>query len=146
MGGVDKADMLLALYKTKCKTSKCYHRIAFHLFSLAVVNAWIVYREIGRSGALLPFLQQRSYSLIRGEGNTDDETSSNNSNRSLKRKHTPDYIRHDKKNHWSIQIDRCAQRCKAEGCQRKTRFYCKKCHIFLCINGSTCFLDFHNVE
>ena len=58
MGGVDKADMLLALYKTKCKTSKCYHRIAFHLFSLAVVNAWIVYCKIGGSGAVLPFLQQ----------------------------------------------------------------------------------------
>ena len=39
MGGVDKADMLLALCKTKCKTSKWYHRIAFHLLSLAVVNA-----------------------------------------------------------------------------------------------------------
>ena len=99
MGGVDKADMLLALYRAKCKSSRWYHRIAFHLLSLAVVNAWIVYREIGRSGALLPFLQQRSYSLIRGEGNTDDETSSNNSNRSLKRKHTPDYIRHDGINH-----------------------------------------------
>ena len=58
MGGVDKADMLLALCKTKCKTSKWYHRIAFHLFSLAVVNAWIVYCKIGGSGAVLPFLQQ----------------------------------------------------------------------------------------
>ena len=69
-----------------------------------------MYREIGVSGALLPSLQQIYYSLIRGEGNTDDETPSNNSNRSLKRKHTSDYIRHDGKNHWPIQIDGCAQR------------------------------------
>ena len=55
MEGVDKAYMLLALHKTKCKISKWY-RITFHLFSLAVVNAWVVYREIGGSGALLPFL------------------------------------------------------------------------------------------
>ena len=55
MEGVDKAYMLLALHKTKCKISKWY-RITFHLFSLAVVNAWVVYHEIGGSGALLPFL------------------------------------------------------------------------------------------
>ena len=66
MGGVDKADMLLALYKTKFKTSKWYHRIAFHLFCLAVVNAWVVFRKKGESGALLPFHQQICYSLIRG--------------------------------------------------------------------------------
>ena len=134
MEGVDKADMLLVLYKTKCKTSKWYYRIAFHSFSLAVVNAWVVHCEIGGNGALLPFLQQIFYSLIRGEGNTDDETHSNNPNRSLKRKHIPDYIQHDGKNHWPIQINGGAQRCKAEGCQRKTRFYCKKCQIFLRIN------------
>ena len=39
MGGVDKADMLLALCKTKYETSNWYHRIVFHLFSLAVFNA-----------------------------------------------------------------------------------------------------------
>ena len=65
--------MLLALYKAKCKTSKWYQRIAFH-FSLAVVNAWIVYHEIGGSGALLPSLRQICYSLIRDGASTADET------------------------------------------------------------------------
>ena len=64
--------MLLALYKAKCKTSKWYQRIAF--FSLAVVNAWIVYHEIGGSGALLPSLRQICYSLIRDEASTAYET------------------------------------------------------------------------
>ena len=39
MGGVDKADMLLSLYRTRYRSRKWYHRIAFHLFSLAAVNA-----------------------------------------------------------------------------------------------------------
>ena len=65
--------MLLALYKAKCKTSKWYQRIAFH-FSLAVVNAWIVYHEIGGSGALLPSLRQICYSLIPDEASTAYET------------------------------------------------------------------------
>ena len=69
-----------------------------------------MYCEIGGSGALLLFRQQICYSSIRGEGNINDETPSNNSNRSLKRKHNPEYIRHDGKTHWPIQIDGCDQR------------------------------------
>ena len=56
--GVDKVDMLLALWKTKCKTLTRYNRIAFHLFFLGVVNVWTIYREIDRNGALLPSLQE----------------------------------------------------------------------------------------
>ena len=41
MGGVDKADMLLSLYCTECWSRKWYHRIGFHLFSLAAVNSWL---------------------------------------------------------------------------------------------------------
>ena len=39
MGGVDKADMLISLYKTKCKTKKWYHQIFFYRLTLSVVNA-----------------------------------------------------------------------------------------------------------
>ena len=67
MGGVDKTDMLMALYKSKCRTSKWYQRIAIHLFSLAVVNAWVICRESGGAGALLPFLQNIAICLVRGE-------------------------------------------------------------------------------
>ena len=42
MGGVDKADMLLALYRTKYRSRKWYQRIAFHLISQCAVNAWII--------------------------------------------------------------------------------------------------------
>jgi hypothetical protein len=42
MGGVDKADMFLSLYRTKLRTKKWYHRIAFHLLSLAVVNSFVM--------------------------------------------------------------------------------------------------------
>lgn len=52
MGCVDKADMYLALYRSKIRTRKWYHRITFHLFSLAVVNAFVVYREVGGHGSL----------------------------------------------------------------------------------------------
>ena len=135
MGGVDKANILLALYKTKCKTSKWYQRIAFHLFRLAVINAWIIYREIG-GGQLLPFLQSIAVSLIKGDNFSvvEDEGPNDVTKepvRSLKRKHVPSDVRHDGYNHWPIQVQGCAQRCKAEECKRKTRFYCSKCQVYL---------------
>ena len=43
MGGVDKADMMLLLYKTKCRTRKWYHCIFIHLLHLAVVNSCVIY-------------------------------------------------------------------------------------------------------
>ena len=72
MGGVDKTDMLMALYKSKCRTSKWYQRIAIHLFSLAVVNVWVIYRESGGTGALLPFWQSIAICLVKG-GNFNQE-------------------------------------------------------------------------
>ena len=141
--------MLLALYKTKCKTSKWYQRIAFHLFHLAVINAWIIYREIGE-GQLLPFLQSIAVSLIKGDNFSvvEDEGPNDVTKEpvlSLKRNHVPSDVHHDGYNHWPIQVQGCGQRCKAEECKRKTRFYCSKCQVYLCMRGSTCFLDFHGI-
>lgn len=66
MGGVDKADMLLSLYRTKYRSRKWYHLIGFHLFSLAAVNSWLVYQQIGGSDTFLKFLGKLCFSLIKG--------------------------------------------------------------------------------
>ena len=56
MLGVDKADMLLSLFRTRYRSRKLYHRIAFHLFSLAAVNPWLLYQRIGGDDTLVKFL------------------------------------------------------------------------------------------
>ena len=45
MGGVDLADMLIALYRIPCKTKKWYQKIFWHLIDIAKVNAWLLYRR-----------------------------------------------------------------------------------------------------
>ena len=67
-----------------------------------------------------------------------------NPTRSLKRKHVPCEIRYDGCNHGPVQVEGCAQLCKAEMCTRKTRFYCNK--FVLCMTGSTCVFTFHGVN
>ena len=45
MGGVDLADMLIALYRTNMKTHKWYLNIFSQLLDVCVNNAWLQYRK-----------------------------------------------------------------------------------------------------
>ena len=61
MGGVDLADMLLALYRIEVKSKKFYHRFIFHLLDICVVNSWILYRrninaEAGKQTKYMPLI------------------------------------------------------------------------------------------
>ena len=60
-------------------TRKKYLRIAFHLFSLAAVNSWILCTELGGSNNLVKFLTELSIDLIQGRPpvDTDSDTDSN---------------------------------------------------------------------
>ena len=44
MGGFDKGDMLMALYRTCMKSKKWYKRVLMYLTDLCVTNAWLLYR------------------------------------------------------------------------------------------------------
>ena len=44
MGGVELADMLIALYGCKIKTKRWYLVILFHAIDIAKVNGWLLYR------------------------------------------------------------------------------------------------------
>ena len=51
MGGVDKSDFLIALYRTFIRSKKWTLRVIFHYFNLGVINAWLEYqRDMKNSG------------------------------------------------------------------------------------------------
>ena len=66
MGGVDKSDMMLSLYRTKYRSRKWYQRIALHLISQCAVNAWIIYREMGGAESYLKFRTKICITLLTG--------------------------------------------------------------------------------
>ena len=118
MRGIDKADMFLALYRTKLRTRKWYHRIAVHLLSLAVVNLYTIYKEVNRKGFLLMFLMDVCHSLC---GTIDEEDSESSDDdpvgrrRSSSAKDVPEHIHYDRRNDWLLQQGE-PQTCKCEGC------------------------------
>ena len=133
MGGVDKAYMMLSLYKTKCRIRKWYHCIFIHLLHLAVVNSWVIYQEVGGRGNLLDFFINISRCLMNNNDSNDFDPEPVAKRRaSVKANQVPNEIRKDKTDHWPLQIEATTQRCKFSECKRRTRFIYSKCQVTLC--------------
>ena len=149
MGGVDKSDMYLSLYRTKCRTRKWYMRFFTHFINQAVINLVYV-NSFGGTKSLLEFMQPLCISLLFGgvsynDDEVDDFEPHLKRTWSLKSNQFPEDVRYDCHNHWRTQLPD-QQRCKFTGCSRKTRFQCSKCNVYLCVVGSLCFTLFHGVR
>ena len=129
------------------RTTKWYHRIAFHLFMLAAVNSFIIYHQLGGTGSLLDFLTDICRSLLFEESN--DSESENiipaKKVRSLKTSKVPALVCFDI-GHWPVKST--TNRCKMDDCSSRTKFFCAKCQVYLCVakGGETCFLDFYGID
>ena len=76
MGGVDKVDMYLSLYRSKFRSRKWYHWIVTYFFNLAVVNRCVLYKELGGNMSLVDFLSDIYQCLmvyVDIPGNLDNE-------------------------------------------------------------------------
>ena len=149
MSGVDKADMLLLLYKTKYRSRKWYHQVVFHLFNSAVCNSWIIYQKLGGEKNLVDFLVEICFSLMHGTSSTTDSEYDvcTEVYRSMRSADIPREIRYDKFNQWTVLFDTPnSQRCKYKHCNKKTKYQCTECQVYLCVANNCCFRAFHGVE
>ena len=100
MGGVDKANMYLPLYRSKFRSRKWYHRIVTHFFNLAVVNSYVLYKELGRNGPLVDFLSDICRFLMAvvdfPDNHNDEIPRIAKKVRSVRANDVPDAIRLDK--------------------------------------------------
>lgn len=153
MGGVDRADQLLAFYRNDLKTKKWYKRIIFHLLHLAVVNSWLLYRATKGSVMQLAHCKlQIALGLMKAAQAAEDveeERDVSSTSLSNRASDIPGAVWYDCVNHIPVKIAQPnAQRCKMSQCKRKTHMQCKKCKVYLCIevDGPTnCFEQFHLV-
>ena len=168
MGGVDLADMLIALYRITVKTRRLYIKIFWHCIDICKVNAWILYRrhcaEQGipkkNQKSLLKFALELAEMLILANKAAPSGCNLGKSGRPPKRRSlevsesklgrkpvTPsphDAVRTDQYGHWPVfrNKGRC-RKCKTG----YSRVYCSKCNICLCLcltSQRNCFLEFHD--
>ena len=45
MGGVDKADQMIAITRRPLKLKKCYMKMIFHMFNMIVINIRLLYKR-----------------------------------------------------------------------------------------------------
>ncbi|XP_045107338.1 piggyBac transposable element-derived protein 3-like [Portunus trituberculatus] len=163
MGGVDLQDQLLAYYRMSFRSRKYYLRLVFHLFDMAVVNSWLVYRRSATSlgipdkkqHALCDFKLKLAYSLTnsgkdlrkkRGRPSTDVVKVNFEKKKKCGRATKPipeDDVRKDGIGHFpAVSANR--ETCKLPGCKSKVRMHCLKCSVHLCCDQKkNCFLEFH---
>lgn len=166
MGGVDKMDFLISLYRIFVKSRKWTLRMIFHAVDIAVVNSWLEYKSnailLGTQPKhildLLHFRLQLAESLIlekrpvtprrrgRPSRSSQEPESSPPAKRVASIQHRPlPEVQHDLVDHMpEHSTEANAGRCKRKNCSGKSRWKCEKCGVYLCLNkASNCFRDFH---
>lgn len=161
MGGVDLLDSLIALYRTKIRSKKWYHRLVFHFLDLIVVTAWLLYRRDCEGNGMTKKEQMRLYtfksyiaeglcrsgkSLVRRKGRPSSTIAAEHEKKRRKGPAAPipiPDVRLDATAHWIIMVEKKG-RCKVPGCTGTPKAKCQKCDVHLCFTSSNnCFLRFH---
>lgn len=170
MGGVDKTDQLISLYRIFIRSKKWTLRMIFHAVDLALTNSWLEYQNDCKTCNipstdildLLHFRQRVAEALIKMGQSICSRKRGRPASGSSSPAHMPvnmpakrNRFRNERRPAIEIQYDTVdhlpeydkkkeATRCKKTGCKGKTHVYCKKCEIHLCFTSDrNCFRTFH---
>ncbi|XP_070381969.1 piggyBac transposable element-derived protein 3-like [Dermacentor albipictus] len=143
MGGVDMADRMISYYRLRARVKKWTVRCIFHLFDIALSNSWIQYTRHMKAMQkkptdILKFLDFRSevgHMLIAQAEQASTEEEEENWSPPMKRKplRPMTAMRNSMKHLPRLADIPNGARCRLEGCQKKTKFFCIKCDLFFCI-------------
>lgn len=151
MGGVDLADMLIALYRTGLRTHKWYLSIFSQILDMCVSNAWLVYRrDCARANiknADIKALKEFRWSiannlLAKGRRlSVDPKTPKVVAGTKRPSSQIDQELRYDRLDHFPTTTNK--GRCRF--CQKgQTRIKCMKCDHRLCLTqDKNCFYQFH---
>ena len=158
IGGVNLADMLIALWRISVKTKRWYIKIFWNLVDIAKVNGWILYKRhrvqlsIPRKEekTLLDFSCELAKSLIKGNktvasSSTGRPTKKKNDVAKKGGKTAVAILCHDAPyngvGHWPVAN---SNKSRCHKCQKYCLMVCEKCNTYLCfLEDRNCFKLFH---
>ncbi|KAK1882233.1 PiggyBac transposable element-derived protein 2 [Dissostichus eleginoides] len=151
MGGVDLLDSLIALYRTKIRSRKWYHKIVFHMMDFTLVNAWLLYRRDCKDCGIP---KKEVYSLLKFKAEVASCLC--NERKVLKKRGRPSHnvdrdlaekkrrgsassvpstpVRQDHTDHWPVWVEKKG-RCQYPGCTGIVKVQCSKCVTYLCFTA-----------
>ncbi|KAJ4935696.1 hypothetical protein JOQ06_017225 [Pogonophryne albipinna] len=163
MGGIDKNDMLVHLYRTPMKSKRWYMRMFAYTIDVSLTNAWIMYRRdhkaLGVNG--VPLKSFRIQVFRAASNQWPVKSSSRRSSSSLvesvtvadpqpvrgHRSHTPNVaVRFDPSLfHAPVHANRLTCKyCSRKGNIVRSNVVCRVCMVHLCMNAErNCFVSYH---
>lgn len=146
MGGVDMSDRMVAHYPHALKNKKFYLRIFFHLLNVALVNAWVVFRNTENNKmSFVDFKLSICHAVFESRVKKRKGRPSQQEEIEVKKRARPgcsDEVRLDVTGHFPDKRDLAnALRCRYKQCKKRTRYFCLKCDVPLC---PECMSGFHS--
>lgn len=136
MGGVDLSDALIGNYKVQRKTQKWYKTFFYHLIDIAIVNAFLLHKDIARGKGEVPMNQKAFRETLVEELS---EVGSPSTDRPVP------YAKNEA-HHRPMHISghSTAGRLKCRQCHSKTPVKCSFCDVPLCfIPSRDCYNEWH---
>lgn len=138
MGGIDRADQNISLYRTNIRGKKWYFPIIAHLIDVAVQNAWQLYRHNEGNIDHLTFRRRIATAILECNKRTV-------ACKGRPSKTTKCESRYDGKEHYvaDLPVDEKTKKKRqlhCRMCQKKTTTMCLKCSLALHVS---CFVSFH---
>lgn len=131
MGGVDRSDQNIGLYKTTVRGKKWYMPLFSHSVDMACTNAWQLHKQSGGKLDHLAFRRRVALNLLETYGKSN----------------TPSNIRRQGSHHTDSRFDRLdhfiveqSNRTRCGMCHKKSGTRCEKCDIGLHVR---CFKQYH---
>lgn len=131
MGGVDRSDQNISLYRVALRGKKWYFSLISHCIDMAVHNAWQLYRIHGGDLDQLKFRRRIATALL----SQNKKPSTYSRGRPSSQENID--IRYDRLDHLVVPQDR-QTRCGF--CHERAKTRCSKCNVGLHVK---CFVDYH---
>ncbi|KAF8768399.1 PiggyBac transposable element-derived protein like [Argiope bruennichi] len=160
MGGIDKADMLRAIYDRDRKSKKWWHRLFLAMLEMAYINSYIAYVEVRRekmssvdykrciTKGLLTKSKLQPKRKGRPKSNGGEQTFCAKKRIKGNLSVSNDVCLENRGYHWPTFVS-SRGRCEfsaLKNIQSKPRSKCSTCNIFLCVNEKeNCFYDYHQM-
>lgn len=132
MGGVDRADQNISLYRISIRGKKWYFPIFCHLVDMSIQNAWQLHRKYGGIADQLSFRR----TIAQGILETHKKPATYQTGKKSKNLHQTS--RFDHLDHLIVYKEK---QIKCKFCTKKVNFICKKCDVGL--HPKECFNQYH---
>lgn len=166
IGGIDKSDMLVHLYRTPLRAKRWYMRLFAYAIDVSLTNAWIMYRRDSKALGVNDGLSLKNFRIQVFKTASSSQSMTSRPRRSSAplpgssstsadipkpirghRSHVPDYsVRFDVSLfHAPVYSSRqtCKQ-CSRKGNIMRSNLVCRVCQVHLCINAEhNCFVKYH---